>query len=215
MALDQNGVPAVVPALTGEAADAIVAPLVTPAPLSSSFGAVAGAMLRGFSDPAVVVVDPIARRVSGTSNPALAAQLLALDGNAATLTPDAGQTGRSLAWTPAQGALNPDQWAPLSPALAALTGASKPRYSVESLIQRLVALMTADNGMPYGAKIIVDQINGRVGLLLPLDAGDAEAQSAQIAGIEAGTTDFSTVELSGGISEAAGPARIFEGGATS
>lgn len=221
MPIDTTGVPSKVDALTGDSGDQIAAALTTPQPLSATFGGLAGRLLAGYTDPATVVVDPTARRVIGTSNPDKATELTTIDGPRIALVPDVNQTGRSLSFhvgsaqegTDAS-ANNTPTHAALVSGLNALVGATKPKFSVDSLIQALIRQMTADAGLPYGGKIVIDQSAGKVWLIPSNSSTEASEQSGQIAAIDPGSSDMVSITITGGNTDSGAPRRIFEGGAT-
>lgn len=219
--IDPTGVPSKVDALTGDSGDPIAEALTTPQPLSATFGGLAGKLLAGYTDPATVVIDPTGRRVIGTSNPDKADELVAIDGPRIALVPDVNQTGRSLAFhvgstqegTDAN-ANNVPTYAALVAALNALVGASKPKFTVDSLIQALIRSMTADAGLPYGAKVVVDQANGKVWIIPSNSSTEASEQTGQIAAVDPGASDMVSITITGGNTDSGAPRRIFEGGAT-
>lgn len=223
--VDQTGVPSKISELTGDSGDAITGAITTPAALSASFGSLTGRLLAGYTDPARIVVDLNVRRISGTSDPTKGTALYNAahannDGAGIVLVPDANQSGRSLSFhvgseaegsTPVGDAPN---GATVKAALEALVNPVKPKFTIDSLIQALVRLNLASNGMPYPVAIIVDQVTGKVKVQLPLDQDDADAVSAAIGNIEPSTTDLVTLNLSGGTTDTGAPKQIFEGGAT-
>lgn len=219
--IDSTGVPSKVDALTGDSGEPIAAALTTPQPLTASFGGLAGKLLSGYTDPAVIVIDPTARRVIGTSDPTKASELTTIDGPRVAIVPDNNQTGRSLAFhvgTSQEGTdastNNVELYAALMTALNALVNPVKPKFTLESLIQALVRAMTADNGLPYGAKIVVDQTTGKVWLIPSNSTTEANEQSGQIAAVEPGNSDMAAFTISGGTTDSGAPKRIFEGGST-
>ncbi len=134
-----------------------------------------------------------------------------------TITPDSGQTGKSLAWTAVKGA-NGDPG--MDDAAQALTVAAKPKRTVESLVAGLIGYIgkTTDGDTiagPHGVIIVVDQATGNVVVQTPGDDAAAAALSAALAAVAPGTTDMAAVELSAPAMQEETNPPVFEGGSTS
>ena len=226
--IDGTGTPSKVPSKCGTRSGPVVDPIVTPEPLGDTFGGLVGKLLEQYDDRAVIVIDPQTRRVIGTTDAtkATALKAAALTGAAATdrtvITPDAGQTGRSLAWTAAYGANHADSFVE-NYAVGQLVTAVKPKRSVASLVSALLAKIGVEGTgedagsfcMPHGALVVVDQVNGQITLVAPTTDGAAEDASAALAAVAPGVTDMAAVELSANSSEPEANPPVFEGGATS
>lgn len=126
---------------------------------------VVGNILANFNDAAMVIIDPHAGRICAASSPAVRTALIDafVDKQPLYLTPDANQTGRSLTFSPAPG----NTLAGID--IEDLHSAVKPKFTVESLVSRLLAkiqereaAVPADAGQFY---VVVDQVNKKVGII--------------------------------------------------
>lgn len=155
-----NGIPSVESQGSTAAAANLGSKIINPAPPETqSAGSLLSEALRQYEAAAVVIVDPKTRRVYATTTQAagLMSAVSAAVPTASRLTPDAGQTGRSMTFTRSNHAGTPSQY---NSALDTIVGATKPTYSVESLLARMFGVV------PDGAEnppiFVIDQANARV-----------------------------------------------------
>lgn len=176
MKIDQNGVPSVVAAESTETGQAIGAAVLETTTPTKSFGGIAADLLAQFGDAAVVVIDPNSRSVyaaSGANGTALKGAALSAkpdENDHTTLTPDAGQSGKSLRYTQAAGADLSDG---AKAAIAAAVEAAKPQRTIQSLVSTILG--TGDLGdAAVKPVIIIDQIAGTVTIMEPETAAGVE-----------------------------------------
>lgn len=214
--IDGAGVPSKETARTGTAGQALADSLVTSEPLTDSFSGIVGKMLAEYEGEAVIVIDPQARKVIGTTDATKAASLRDAAGGTGvktfSLVPDADQTGRALTWSlETHGTYSGDEGG--KDAVTALVSAQKPRRSVESLVSAILALTGREDTFPGGVLLVIDQANGKV----EVNTGSASfaSLSAALAAVAPSTTDMAAVELSADAGPEETNPPVFEGGATS
>jgi hypothetical protein len=202
-----SGTPEIVAAESTETGTSLVAPIVTPEPLSNSFGGVVRGILDQTTEAALIIVDANTRKITSATGAAMAALIAAVaasGGDACTLTPTPGQTGRSLEWgNDGEGDLNAGGEA----AVLAAVSAAKPKRSVESLVNSIVGAEYGDaETLPV---VLIDQASGYMKVYTP--ATGAAVQTAIDAVANAG--DRAQIELVEPQSDAVAGSQVFEGGA--
>lgn len=214
--IDGVGTPSKDNARTGTAGQALADSLVTPQPLTDSFSGVVSKMLAEYEGEAVIVIDPMERRVVATTDPTKATAIKSAVALAAakqsTITPVTGQEGRSLQWerTDGQDITGSNQMF-----LDSLTEAVRPKRSVESLVSALIGGIGKPEILEYGAIIVVDQKTGSVVVNVPATENARQGLSDALAAVDPSTTDMAGVELSAEATEEETNPPIFEGGSTS
>lgn len=209
--IDLTGIPSIVAAESTAPGTALATPIITPEPLTNSLSGLVRDILDAVSSAAVVIINPKTRKVTAASG-AEGTALLTNVMNTATgdpdcsITPNAGQTGRSLQWTA-------DDMALVSMTVqqqAAINGAVAPqiqRRAVESLV---AALLSAPYDSVDAAPVIaVDQINGLVRVI----SSNAAAIQAGIDGLANAGDRVQLALTEADTTEVGGPVLVFEGGA--
>lgn len=170
---------------------------------------VVGNILANFNDGAMIVIDPHAGKVFAGSVPGVRTSLIdaIIDKDPLYLTPDANQTGRSLAFSPAVG----NTLAGID--IADLHTAVKPKFTVESLVSRLLAkiqereaAVPADAGLFF---VVVDQVNKKVGIV---KTGD-EASRDDLAALALNAGEAVKITLTPAEEDSVSNPLPFEGGA--
>jgi hypothetical protein len=205
---DQTGIPSIVAAKSADASETLFEDVVTPQPLAESLSSLVRAALDKFTDEAVIIIDPLSRKVTaatGSQGALLKAAFAGGTGDAAVLSPETGQTGRSLTWE-ATGIGNLS--APYDEAANAAFDAAKPRRTVEGLVAALLTgIDYTTNALPV---IMIDQAEAEVTMKVEESAGAVQTlvNAVSVAGdqIQMALTEPETVTTSN---------LIFEGGATS
>lgn len=210
--MDNNGIPTIV---TGHGDFASVETqnqirsIETP---QVTMGALAESILAANPENALVVVDPVKRKIYGFNHNVIEGPATRTEYAAKSLIlgPVAGQTGRSLEWE----MKSMDSGFPgLVEALVdSLLASAKPKRSVESLVSAILAAIpdeTADADVPI---VVINQETGTVKLCVPTD------RSSVIGGLESAVgsaTDAAILTLTEPAPEDEGPdPLIFEGGST-
>ena len=208
--LDQNGLPVLVTAESTESGQTIGATIIATTTPQKTFGALASELLDQFSAEAVIVIDPNTRKVTAASAAAGIALAAAVAGVANTqtgdLTPDAGQTGKSLTYTSDIADLTDEVQA----AVSAAVDSAKPKRTIQSLVS---ALLGADEVGELAVKpvLVVNQNTGEVRVYD--SSGAANIGKAIDALANAG--DRVQIELTEVTAEGEPEPLVFEGGATS
>jgi hypothetical protein len=212
--IDLNGEPQIVAGNSTNEGSAKLQPVITPKVPDMTFAQAVRNVMDKMTDAAVVVVDPVTRRVVGVStangrNALRAAALADVEADEyVTLTPDNGQTGRSLAYTSAGGGALP---VALTDKVSGLVEAVKPKRTVESLASSLLA-GTYENVADIPL-LVIDQENGNLKVVRR-----TEENETQVAGIVP-QGDLVSLEIEGELQDVNAPADgpaplIFEGAAT-
>lgn len=206
--IDLTGIPELVAAESTATGQALASDIVTPQPLSATLPSLVRSLLDRFADDAVVIIDPNSRKVTGASGGDggnLGDSIAEIAGVAYTsLVPDVGQSGRSLMFSKdADGIVRADIVAAINQQVDAV----KPKKTVESLVASILSA-EFNPGEPLPV-IVVDQVNGKVGIYLAPNAGDTQA------GVDSVPNAGDRVQIA--LSEPAIPAdqqpSVFEGGA--
>jgi hypothetical protein len=204
--IDQNGIPEVVAAETAAGGTAIAEAVVVPATPSATFGSLVTDLLAQFEDESVIIIDANSRSVwaaSGAEGIALGECAIAVAADMATLTPDSGQTGKSLTYT-ATGKSNLTSEEQAALALAIET--AKPKRTIQSLVSNLLSFDPGENPLPV---IMVDQNDG---VVYVMDDEDGDDIKTALDG-RANEGDRLKITLSEPTTEVVSPL-IFEGGST-
>jgi hypothetical protein len=214
-AIDQNGLPEVGGA--GTLTDAEIQTVInSPAQPEVTFGS----MVRGFLDIAAgvcwAVIDPVTRLFKAGEGAAGAAIVGASEGTAAyaatkfiRIHPDPAQTGRSLTWEPSDEGL-PTQ--ALMDAVLAITGATKPKISVESLVSRVLGAIP--DALQDKVLVVVDQDNAAVNVVEFNSAANRALAVADVAAVNIAAAHAVAVTLSEPAAAGGADPLVFEGGST-
>lgn len=152
--IDQNGIPSIDGSHSTASGTAIGIAVIIPAVTSATFGSMVNDLLATIDDKVVIVVDPNTRKVWTRSVTPGALSTACDDGAVKTvvLTPDSGQTGKSLMFS--KGSTTGVD-ATLVAAIDASIGAQKPKRSVQSLVSNLLG-----QTLPTVPPVIeIDQVN--------------------------------------------------------
>lgn len=166
----KNGVPAVTAAGSADLGAAVIQ--TTPGALSVS--AIVANILSNYADGAVIAIDPHTGKIYATSDTDLADDLRAVFAadDKCHIVPDSGQTGRSLAFTVDEDLIT-------IPGISAIETEVKPKFTVESLVNKLLSLQAElEAATPANAGkqfIIIDQVNKDVNAVLASNAAAARA----------------------------------------
>lgn len=213
MKIDQNGTPSVVAAESTESGQTIGAAVLETTTPVKTFGGLASDLLDQFANEAAVIIDPNTRSVYGASGAAgaamIAAALAVADVEIGEITPDAGQTGKSLAYTKTNIV---DLNEAIQAAIGVAVDAAKPKRTLQSLVSAIFGADDLD-GEEILPVIVVDQANGKVQIIEPTPAASDAVTTALDALDDAG--DRVKLSLTGGFSETGSAKLVFEGGATS
>lgn len=206
--MDQNGYVTVVADKGSVGGRAVASEIVIPSPNQFSYAALIDGLLAGLETAAVMVIDPVARKVYFSDDAGTAAALAEAANNTDTakrveFTPETGQTGKSLTWEGAA-AETPVEAADL----VELSGAVKPRRSAASMAAAILAAPGAVTPTAAAARmVIVDQINGKVSAI-------EDNTSAAVALVTITAGNSGVLQLSEPETPETAPKLIFEGGAT-
>lgn len=210
--IDQNGVPSVVAAETTESGQTIGAAVLETTTPVKTFGGLASDLLEQFDNEAAVIIDPNTRSIFGASGAAgagmVAAALGVADVEIGEITPDAGQTGKSLAYTKTNIVdLNEANQAAIGVAI----DAAKPKRTLQSLVSAILGADALD-GEEVLPVIVVDQANGKVQIIEPTTEAPDAVTTALDALADAG--DRVKLKLTGGFTDTPSTKLVFEGGST-
>lgn len=211
VSIDQNGIPTLVGEsdgmLDGESASILESPEQPQVTFAS--------LVRGFLDVAAaaasVIIDPVLRRFRGEDN-VVQTELLAAT-KSITLAPDAGQTGRSLAWSVTASAGGPTQ--ALIDALTGTVAAVKPRMTVESLTARILDAIPV--ALQDKVMVSIDQTDGNIKIWESATAGARVTDSNAVWDEALATAPDRSIKITLSEPQTEGSAAnlVFEGGSTS
>lgn len=213
MAVDQNGLVTIEPAKGTAAGRAAIEAVIVPTPTQFSFAALSRACLDALSGSAFIAVDVTNRKVFFTDDPTKGAAMRTAvseneAANAMKMIPVTGQTGRSLAWVPSAG-----EWGQTSvdfeAAVNLVFAQITPKFSVESLVTKLVALQDENGGTLTPSVILIDQDAGEVWAVKEDNGGLAALAALNLNVGNSGQLTLSEPEVTGTAS-----ALVFEGGLT-
>lgn len=171
---------------------------------------VVGNVLSQFDDGALIIIDASTGIIRAASDVIVRGGMIGsfTDPETLYLVPDADQTGRSLHFSAAAG----NTLAGIS--LADLTTAVKPKFTVESLVSRLLAkIQEREAAAPALANkffVVVDQVNKKVGIVM---AGDEGATRSDLADYPLNAGEAVKITLTPAAEDVVSDPLPFEGGA--
>lgn len=213
--IDANGVPTIEAAKGTAAGREAMALALVPQTPQVSFATLVDEALAQLDAAAVIVIDPLNRKLYVTDDSTKGAALVAAATNSGTyngcvLTPEDGQEGRSLTWDRTEAGT--PTWS--SDAGAVVSTETKPKKTVSAAVSAyLQSAYDGEENTPTTRKalIVVDQINGVI--KVAEDSNGAKATAVANVTLNAGNS--AEITLSEPPSEGTASKLIFEGGATS